>query len=371
MKTILVLLMFALSACHPAPSRDTSGKVKGESFPESSGALSKWVRVNVADYWSYERAQNPLAAFAAAEGIVVGDTHLANFGPIPVKLTNGATELRYLDIDFDDAGRAPFAYDFLRLVVTTKANKRNAKTKELVDAYIRGLTGGAPVVMPPDLQDDLAMSSADYEKRLSTEIDTKTSSGRFKMKAGKIEPYNGAFTIAHASALLPGYTVLDLASRPVDESNDDARIWIYAKDSSGSSRLFELKEYVPSRLSAWGPQISGDAWASEVRAALWTSDIARGEYELINVQGLGSYWLREKKLSLIDIPYADQGKKAISYVRGLANYDAYVLGQLHRRQASSERLASQLSNPFERATFEGLVKEASKAYLVSIAARVH
>lgn len=371
MKTILILMMFAMAACHPAPSNDDGAKVKGESFPESSGALSKWVRVNVGDFWAYEREQNPLSSFASAEGIVVGDTHMANFAPIPVRLMNGTREMRYLDIDFDDAGRAPFAYDFLRLVVTTKATKRDTKVKELVDAYVRGLTGATPVAAPADLQDDLALSSDEYEKRLSEDIDGKTSGGKFKMKPGKIERYKGALTIEKAAALLPGYTVLDLACRPVDDTNDDARIWIYAKDSAGTDRMFELKEYVATRLSAWAPQAPAANWLNDVRSALWPADVARGEYELVELSGMGTFWLREKKLTLIDIPYSDEGKKAVAYVRGLSNFDAYVLGQLHGRQSTSAPLAAQLSNPIQRAAFEDAVKEASKAYLTSIATRGH
>lgn len=369
MKTILVLLMLVLTACHPAPQEDGDGKAKGESFPESSAPLSKWIRTNVADFWSYERAHDPLNAFAEAEGIVVGDTHLANFAPIPVRLTDGTTQMRYLDIDFDDAGRAPFVYDFLRLVVTTKATKRDVKVKELVDAYVRGLTGGAPVAAPKDLEDDLSLTADDYTKRLSKDIDSRTSAGKFKMKPGKVEPYKGALTLAKAASLLPDYTVLDLALRPVDASSDDgdARIWIYVKDSANRDRMFELKLYVPTRLTVWGTQAERAQWIDEVRSTLWPSEIARGEYELIDIEGMGTYWLREKKLTLIDIPYSAQDKKSVQYVRTLAVYDAYILGQLHGRQPSSGPLAARLRNPVELGAFQERVKEAAKAYLGSVA----
>ncbi len=372
MKKLIAVLMLGLTAaCHPAPSDESEDRVQSESYPESSAALSKWIRTNVADYWEYARSAQPLRDFSSAEGVVVGDTHLANFAPIPVRLNDGSTVMRYLDVDFDDAGRAPFAYDFLRLVVSTKATKRDTKLKELVDAYVRGLTGGAPVAAPADLVDDLAMSSDQYLKLLSADIDSKTGSGKFRMKPGKIEPYRGPLTVEQASALLPGYRVLDLAIRPVDDSNDDARIWIYSKDSAGRDRLFELKQYVPTRLNAWAPQAERGLWFDEVRSALWSSDISRGEYDLIDVAGLGSYWFREKKLTLIDIPYSDNGKKAVAYVRALANFDAYILGQLHGAQASSAPFASQLRNPVSRNEFEERVKEASKAYLQSVASRAH
>jgi hypothetical protein len=369
-KSLLVVLLLVLNACHHALPKDSdgddSGKSKELSFPESSAQLSKWVRTNVADFWRFEKEHDSLGSYADAIGVVVGDTHLANFAPIPVRLSDGSVQMRYLDIDFDDAGRAPFAYDFLRLVVTTKATKREAKVKEMVASYINGLTGGAAAPVPGDVQQGLALTADEYAQRLSDDLKGKVNDAGFKFKSGKIEPYTGPLTIAQIAPLLPRVQIIDLALRPVDDGT--LRIWVYGQDSSCLRRLYELKQYTPSRLSVWGEQLPRAQWVDEVRRAMWPG-VSPGEYELLEISGAGTFWLREKKLTMIDIPYSNSDKKAINYVRKLANYDAYVLGQIHARQASAQPLIARLRNPVDAGLFQEQIKIAAKTYLHSIAGR--
>ena len=365
---LILLSSLALAACHHAPEKSKASKGDGLAFPQSSDVLSKWVRVHVADYWSFAR-QNSLLASYPASGVVMGDAHLANFGPLPVQIQGGAVEMRYLDIDFDDAGHAPFALDFLRLVITSKATKESVKIKEMVEGYVKGLRGET-VAAPSEINPFLTMSLDDYRKSMDEDLDGKTSSGSFKLKAGKIEAYKGTLTRAELQTLVPQITVSDVASRPeVDSENaGSSRIWIYGKDKLGLRRLFELKAYAPTALSAYQPQLEKAAWSADVRQSLWP-DVARGEYELIDLPGRGSFWLREKKLTLIDVPYSSKDKSALLYVRHLAAYDSYILGQLHGHQASAAGLRDQLSNPVAEAAFQESIKEAAQIYLNDISNR--
>lgn len=369
----LVISGLSLSACHHAidKSKDDSSQDDGVAFPQSSSVLSKWLRSNVGDYWRFARENSVLSNYASSVGVVVGDAHLANFAPIPVKGADGTSSMAYLDIDFDDAGEAPFALDLLRLVATSKATKLEVKTKDMVAAYIKGLRN-EPVEAPAEIRQYLNMSADDYRKLLSDDLDSKTNSQGFKMKPGKIEKYEGPLTRADLQAMVPtDVTVLDIASRPVDDGGNlgGERIWIYGKDSSGLRRLFELKAYSPTELSAYQTQREMTSWAWLVRNTLW-SHVATGEYELASRGSHGIYWFREKKLTLIDIPYSSNDKSDVNLVKRLAVYDAFVLGNLHASQPSVSALRDQLSTAAEQEAFAEAIKLAAKAYLADVASRL-
>ena len=365
--SVFILLMLALAACHPALPKDGS-KASGIAFPESSEILSKWLRANVADFWVFARDHRLLADYPST-GVVVGDTHLANFAPIPVLLKSGATEMRYLDVDFDDAGRAPLALDFLRLVVTSRAVNSDVKIKELVAAYIKGLMG-EDVAPPAAVSKYLNFTASDYRAMADEDFNGKTNDQGFKLKPGKIEAYNGPLTTGQLAPLLPQIKIIDLATRPHDTGgNAGARVWIYGKDASGLRRLFELKKYQRTSLDQYAQQDDARAWEADVRSKLWP-EVAEGEYRLVSLAPNETYWLREKKLSLIDIPYSNKDKAAGKLVLALATYDSYILGRLHGQQTESAPLKTLLSGSVQQAAFLEAVKSAAKVYLNDVAQRL-
>jgi len=70
--------------------------------------LSQLVRSNAPQYWRHmaERADlSCLRHYLAFEGIVAGDPHTGNFGILPLRTDHGARQMKYVNIDFDDAGR--------------------------------------------------------------------------------------------------------------------------------------------------------------------------------------------------------------------------------------------------------------------------
>src|SRR5262245_15519814 len=94
-----------------------------------SANLSQFIRSNASHYWSYLKSrvstqyQEGLKPYIGFQGVLAGDPHMGNFSIIPVR-TNGvnrATELAYLNVDFDDAGEGPFVLDFIRYEVAVKA----------------------------------------------------------------------------------------------------------------------------------------------------------------------------------------------------------------------------------------------------------
>src|SRR5690348_8789408 len=69
--------------------------------------LSQLVRSNTEHYWHYMKAQADLGAlepFVKFEGMLAGDPHMGNFGVIPLTAKGGARRMRFVNIDFDDAG---------------------------------------------------------------------------------------------------------------------------------------------------------------------------------------------------------------------------------------------------------------------------
>ncbi len=373
MLATLLLAVFASTLCgcfHSPSSSDYAKPADAKvSFPDSSPELSKWVRTHVGDYWGFAKTHNLLSPYASDVGIVMGDAHLANFSVLPLQTSAGKVELKYVDIDFDDAGRAPFALDFLRLVIATKATQGKIKDRELTAAYIQGLHG-EPFNVPQEISQIMATTPEQYLAKREVDLDGKTSAQGFKFKPGKIETYSGPIPRATLVALVPQVSVVDIAIRPHDsgESAGEARIWILGKDADGARHIFELKKYFPSQLANYAPQLREQEWVEEVRNALWP-DIAHGEYELIHIDGNGDYWLREKKLTFIDIPYSSNAKSDVSFVGKLATYDSYVLGRLHGQQAASDALKMRLNNPVEQAAFSLAIKLAAKEYLYDVATR--
>ncbi|HVK59904.1 MAG TPA: DUF2252 family protein, partial [Bdellovibrionales bacterium] len=127
---------------------------------ESKGELSKLLRSNTRHFWASMKEteyQGPMSKYLSYEGVITGDPHFGNFALIPLIDKKGKETLEFANIDFDDAGIGPFAFDFVRLVVATKAiefdlndsEDKFARVGEMVRAYADGLEGEE--VATPDL----------------------------------------------------------------------------------------------------------------------------------------------------------------------------------------------------------------------------
>ena len=354
-RVIGLLLIFLVAACQPRPPEKVRGQGEDKG-PHSSDTLSKWVRSNAAHFWSEMRTGSGLEPYLQFQGVIAGDPHLANFGWAAVSLANGERALRYLNVDFDDAGRGPFVLDFLRLVTTTRATQRKVATTLMVDAYIRGLAGDE-MPMPPELTEwDLPR----YEAKALKEIGQHTKGDRLVKGEAAVERYDGPIKLDEVASLLPEAKLLDLARRLVDEggSRGGLRLWVLGK-ASGQPRLYELKEFRAPAVASYASQPERSAWLAEIQAAFWPGIDPRG-YTLNEIQGK-AYWIREKRPPVIDIPYANDKKAAVALVRHLAEYDAYLLGRAHGRQ--SPELAHLLDDPDEHQAFAGAIHAAAIQYL--------
>jgi hypothetical protein len=332
---------------------------------EGSKNLSQLIRSNAAHYWAYVGNKNTaqgLRAYEGFKGLVAGDPHLGNFSVIPLTNANGTRSMHEVNIDFDDAGIGPLAYDYARFVITVKAIDDDVKQPALLDAYMLGLSGGEAVA-PQVVTDYLSMPIVSYDRLEQEYVDRKTKKGAFKLKEGEIEPYNGSYSRSEIMALFPHEKVLDLASRPKDRggSVDSERIWVYTERPDGVQKIYELKQYQKTAMEKYSPQADPTRLVPAVRAVFWPN-ISDDNYQLVSVGSKKTlFWLRDKKVTLFDIPYNMAKPQNKTFISLYAPYVASKLGQAHGAQkAGKELLAAIKKNP---EAFKEAVKSVSKEYL--------
>ncbi len=328
--------------------------------------LSQLIRSNAPEYWKYMKKEADLRGlepYLHFEGAVAGDPHLGNFGPIPVMTDQGSREMRFVNIDFDDAGHAPFVLDFIRYAAAIKAQCKQMKSQVLQEAYLLGLAG-KKVAPPSKVQGYLKMKVSDYDE-LAGKYTAKNSSDQgFIFKPGEIERYSGKIKPSTIKKLFPGEQVRNLADRVEERggSSGEARIWVLVEGARSRRRIFELKEYAKPGTACYRVQPPVKQWLSEIRQAFWPG-LTGADYDLLSLAGGGWFWIREKRVSLIDVPYSSQKKKEIDFVIGLATYDANLLGLAHGSQAQASGYVAAIHR--DTVKFHHAIKEVERAYLKS------
>ncbi|MGH9875563.1 MAG: hypothetical protein ACRD9S_24160 [Pyrinomonadaceae bacterium] len=377
--TYAVMLTSTCSLAHVrAEDGDSNAGDGGFGQVDVSDNLSQFIRSNASHYWSYMKSrvstqnQEGLKPYLGFQGVLAGDPHMGNFSIIPVRAdgANRAAELAFLNVDFDDAGEGPFVLDFIRYEVAVKAAfDENIKRKDLEDAYIKGLDG-QQTAPPTQVQQLLNMAMKDYRKMVDDYVDKKTSKKGFKLKDGDLDAYNGKVELSSIRALFSkDETVVDVAIRPVERggSVEALRIWVLIEDRDHNRRIMELKGHIKSALNLYQKQPDWQTWLEEVRQAFWPA-IEGSSYDLVKLETGELFWLREKRVSLIDVPYSSSKNEKLIYAAGLAAFDANLLGLAHGRQKDGKKylvVINQDLGAFHGAT-EAIVNEyieaAKKAY---------
>ena len=125
---------------------------------------------------------------------------------------------------------------------------------------------------------------------------------------------------------------------------------------------WRLKQYAIAGTASYQDQPPVKEWLAEIRQAFWPG-LTGADYDLVTLAGGGLFWIREKRVSLIDVPYSSQKKHDIDFVMHLAAYDANLLGLAHGSQAQSAGyIAAIHRDPSE---FHQATKDVEKAYLES------
>jgi len=374
---ILWSLISLCCSVHPAALagsvvRDCSADLKpSSSFPiVRADSLSKFLRSNSPHFWAYMKDADlsGISDYLGAEGIVAGDPHMGNFAPTPVVVGN-KKEIAFLDVDFDDAGRGPLVLDLIRYQLSIKAVFPDIKKKDLEQAYIMGLKGQS-IAPPMQVQNFLNLSYEQYQSladEYTAEMTSNKGEPHFKLKPGELEKYNASIKRETIKALFDSTidTVVDYAIRPaegqVGGSARGLRIWLLVKTKSNDRlRIMELKEFQPTGMNNYKPQPEPMDWIEEVRAVFWPG--YSGEtYNLVDLKEDGLFWLRQKQVTLIDVPYSSSKQGKLAYAEGLAIFDANQLGLAHGRQAAAKKLLAAIER--DREEFHDAIEAVLADYL--------
>ena len=162
-----------------------SEKTTGDQFDqiEVSRNLSQLIRSNAPQYWRYMKNQaelHDLRHYLTFGGMIAGDPHMGNFGVLPLRTVGGARQMKFVNIDFDDAGRGPFVLDFIRCVISSKAASGTVKKRCLEEAYLKGLTS-KEVAPPKKVKDLLEMNVSDYDDMVANYAEKEFLNGGFRV----------------------------------------------------------------------------------------------------------------------------------------------------------------------------------------------
>ena len=302
-----------------------------------------------------------LKPYLGYEGMLAGDPHAGNFAPLPLQARDGSRRMRYVDVDFDDCGRGPFVLDFIRFVIASKANSKEVKRRDLEKAYHKGLAG-KEIDPPKQVRALLAMAVSKYDAMATEYLGKRSSDKGFIFKRGEIEPYDAKVPHTTIERLFSTDKVIDLGIRPEARggSAGELRIWAIVESHGGGRRLMELKQYQEPATAKYQPQPAPQERLAEIRAAFWPR-LDGSAYDLVRLPGAGLFWIRQKRIALIDLPYSSTDKKKIDFLDELEIYDANQLGLAHGRQRGARDYHTSIKANLE--AFHQATEPVAKAYL--------
>ena len=302
-----------------------------------------------------------LKPYLSYQGMLAGDPHAGNFGVLPLRSVDGTRKMRYVNVDFDDAGHGPFVLDFIRFVIASKATDNEIKRRPQEKAYLKGLSG-KEIDPPKKVHELLHMPVSEYDA-LATEYLRKRSSDKgFIFKADEIEPYTAKIDRASIEGVFQRAKVVDIGIRPLARggSAGDLRIWVLIEAADSGRKIMELKQYEEPATAKYQPQPAPQQRLKEIRLAFWP-DLDGSDYDLVELSGGGLFWVREKRVSLIDVPYSSKEAKKLDFLDELEIYDANQLGLAHGRQSDAHRYHAAIKADPE--AFHQASEPIEKAYL--------
>jgi len=137
--------------------------------------------------------------------------------------------MKFVNVDFDDAGRGPFVLDMVRYLIAVRSISGQIKKHPLELSYLAGLAG-KELDPPKEVRSLLAMHVSDYDDMVTKYAKKKSSQHGFELKTGEIDHAKiGRLTIER---LFASEKVIDLAIRPAKRGGSlgQLRIWVLAED---------------------------------------------------------------------------------------------------------------------------------------------
>jgi hypothetical protein len=346
---------------------------------ESKGSLSKLIRSNDHQFWASMREsqyQSIMRKYLNFQGVIAGDPHFGNFSVLPLEDQSGKESLQWANIDFDDAGIGPFALDFVRSVVAAQAielDQKSSKDKfadigDMTAAYASGLNGIA-LQKPAEIAKTIDDGVEKYEKEVLKLIANKTDKNEklFQLVKGELETPAKSLdpVLSDLTSLLKKerLEVLDVVSVVHDRGGSVGSIRLLAlvKDENNDRRLYDIKQWQETSLAAYQKQKPAAQWVRDLYPVFWPG-INPSRYTLIPL-AKQVFWIREKKKSVLPVPYQIKSSSDLSYMKELAPFVANTLGLIHGRQPSAKGLRNLLSTPSGLEEFHQAVKAAYSTYI--------
>lgn len=371
----LILLGFVLSA--EAKATDKISKCEQQLSTrfsrdliqlEESDNLSQLLRSNSRHYWRIVARVSDIFFNKSIlqTGLILGDAHLGNFGPVAL-----GRKIIWTANDFDDGGNGYFIYDFAQLLIKTKAISKEVKYRQMWDAYLLGLQGKR-MQQPQEIEELMELYSEKYKDNVNDYVDKKTKGNKFKFEEGEIEIFPPRIWGQSASRLkieiqryLDGYYVHDYAIRPKTRggSRDNLRIWVLAqKKNKDELAIFELKEITAPATDELGEQQASQERIKRLINEFWgAGDFA--EYGFLKLDR-HLMFARPKKVDLFDVPYEPENRRDLELLTALAVWDSYLLGRMHGQQRSANSYVSRLTKDPE--TYLQQIKHFTKQYLEEV-----
>jgi hypothetical protein len=326
--------------------------------------LSQLIRSNTAHYWTAMKHQIDLGGlrpYLGYEGMLAGDPHAGNFAALPLRTVDGPRKMRYVDVDFDDCGRGPFVLDFIRFVIASKANHKEVKRRELEKAYHKGLAG-REIDPPKKVRASSPCASRTTMRWLRNTCARDPPIKDSSSSLARSNPMTRRFAASRSKVCFPGDKVIDIGIRPEARggSAGELRIWVIVEHQRGGRRLMELKQYDEPATAKYQPQSGPQQRLKEIRRAFWPH-LDGSDYDLIDVSGAGLFWIREKRVALIDLPYSSENRRQIDFLHELEIYDANQLGLAHGRQRGARDYRASIHASPE--AFHHTTEPVAKAYL--------
>lgn len=335
-------------------------------FEQIAGSkdISQLIRSNTVHYWMAMKNRIDLCGlepYLSYQGMLAGDPHAGNFGVLPLRSVDGTRKMRYVNLDFDDAGRGPFVLDFIRFMIASKATDRQAKRRPQEVAYLKGLSG-KEIDPPKQVHDLLRMPVSEYDRLASEYLRKRCSDKGFIFKAGEIEPYTAKIDRANIEGVFQKVKVVDMGIRPLARggSAGDLRIWVLIENADNGRNIMELKQYEEPATAKYQPQPAPQQRLNEIRLAFWP-ELDGSDYDLVELSGGALFWVREKRVSLINVPYSSKKAKKLDFMNELEIYDANQLGLAHGRQPDAHRYHTAIKADPE--AFHRVSERIEKAYL--------
>ena len=172
-----------------------------------------------------------LKPYLSFNGTIAGDPHMGNFAALPVKPAGGSRQMKFVNVDFDDAGTGPSVLDVVRYLIAVRCISGQIKKRPLELSYLAGLAG-KELDPPKEVRSLLAMHVSDYDDMVTKYAKKKSSQHGFELKTGEIEAYHPKIGRLTIERLFASEKVIDLAIRPAKRGGSlgQLRIWVLAED---------------------------------------------------------------------------------------------------------------------------------------------